>query len=407
MYGVVLILVLIITGGAIAFIGDRIGSKVGKKKMTILGLRPKHTSILVTIVTGVLITTTTLGVMTIMSENVRTALFGMDKLNQSMLQAKIDLEEAAAQLAMAKAEQGQIKNELVATKQELVGLQQQKEQLEERSSELQSLNGHLENANQLLTANNQELVSKSDKLTRINDVLEEGNERLSKSNSELYQINRELTTGIKIMREGSIAFQAGETLAGGVIKGQSSLEDIHTALARLLEMARYTVSRKLGGDIADQNKDVWIYQPEFDEAAKYISSHEGEYVVRIVAAGNLIQGEAVATNLKIFQNKTVYTDGQLITDQNITFNPDSTAELQSVLTSFLSKVNHQAKEDGMVPDTLNGSVGVIDSQQIYNIMNQLQHSNGKAVISAFADGITDIVGPLRIRLKLLGTGAMP
>ena len=37
MYGVVLILVLVITGGAIAFIGDRIGSKVGKKKMTILG----------------------------------------------------------------------------------------------------------------------------------------------------------------------------------------------------------------------------------------------------------------------------------------------------------------------------------------------------------------------------------
>ena len=61
----------------------------------------------------------------------------------------------------------------------------------------------------------------------------------------------------------------------------------------------------------------------------------------------------------------------------------------------------------MVPDTLNGSVGVIDSQQIYNIMNQLQHSDGKAIISAFSDGITDIVGPLRIKLKLLGTGALP
>lgn len=134
MYGVVLILVLIITGGAIAFIGDRIGSKVGKKKMTILGLRPKHTSILVTIVTGILITTTTLGVMTIMSKNVRTALFGMEKLNQNMQQARNDLAEASAQLAMAKAEQDKIKSELGATKQELVGLQQQKEQLEDRKS---------------------------------------------------------------------------------------------------------------------------------------------------------------------------------------------------------------------------------------------------------------------------------
>ena len=53
MYGVVLIFVLVITGGAIAFIGDRLGTKVGKKKMSIFGLRPRHTSILVTIVTGV------------------------------------------------------------------------------------------------------------------------------------------------------------------------------------------------------------------------------------------------------------------------------------------------------------------------------------------------------------------
>ena len=407
MYGVVLILVLIITGGAIAFIGDRIGSKVGKKKMSIFGLRPRHTSILVTIVTGVLITTTTLGIMTVISKNVRTALFGMEQLNQNMQKARTDLAEASAQLAMAASEQEQIKKELGDTKQELTGLQQQKEELEKRTGELQRINSDLENSNHLLTVNNQNLVQKSDKLTRINNILEEGNERLSKNNSELYQINHELVTGIKIMREGSIAFQAGETLASGIIKGQSSMEEIHVALTRLLDVARFNVGRKLGGDIADQNKDVWIYQPEFDEAAKYIADNEGEYVVRIVAAGNLIQGEAVATNLKIFKNKTVYTDGQLITDQDVSFDPENAAELQSVLTSFLSKVNHQAKEDGMVADTLNGTVGVIDSQQIYEIMTQLRQADGKAVISAFADGLTDIVGPLRIKLKLLGAGALP
>lgn len=38
MYGLFLIMVLVVVGGAIAFIGDRLGSKVGKKKLTILGL---------------------------------------------------------------------------------------------------------------------------------------------------------------------------------------------------------------------------------------------------------------------------------------------------------------------------------------------------------------------------------
>ncbi len=407
MYGVVLIFVLVITGGAIAFIGDRLGTKVGKKKMSIFGLRPRHTSILVTIVTGVLITTTTLGVMSVMSENVRTALFGMEKLNRSMQQAKSELAEASAQLAMAKSEQDKIQSELNDTRKELSGLEEQKNRLEVQTQELQAVNGRLEASNQLLTANNHELSQKSDKLTRINNILEEGNERLSKNNSELYQINRELTTGIRIMREGSIAFQAGETLAGGMIQGKRDLDEIHKDMGRLLDMARYSVSRKLGSDVKENEKDIWIYQPEFDEASKYIADHEGEFVVRIVAAGNLIQGEAVATNLQLFANKTVYKDGDLLVEKKVTFNPRSGAELEAVLTSFLSDVNHKATSDGMISDAVNGSVGVVDAEQIYTLMGQLQKSSGSAIISAFADGVTDIVGPLRIKLKFVGTGLLP
>jgi len=54
-YGIVLIAVLAIMGGAIAYIGDKLGTRVGKRKLSIFGLRPKHTSIIVTIITGILI----------------------------------------------------------------------------------------------------------------------------------------------------------------------------------------------------------------------------------------------------------------------------------------------------------------------------------------------------------------
>lgn len=401
MYGVVLIFVLVVTGGAIAFIGDKLGSKVGKKKMSVFGLRPKHTSILVTIVTGVLITTTTLGVMSIMSENVRTALFGMEQLNQNMAQARNDLAEASAQLAMAKAEQDQIKDELEQTRVELKGLETQKGQLEARSQELQSANARLEASNSELTATNQKLSQRSDKLTRINNILEEGNERLNKNNEELYQINRELTTGIQIMREGSITFQAGETLASGVIKGKSSLDDVHENIGRMLAVARYNVTRKLGTDADEKERDVWIYQPEFDEAAKYISEHEGNYVLRIVAAGNFIQGESVAATLQLYENHTVYKNGALILEKKISYDPKSEAQLEAAITNFLSDINRKAKSDGMIADSVNGSIGVIDAEQIYDMLAQLRNSSGNAIISAFAEGATDIIGPLRIKLKLV------
>ena len=50
--GIAMFFVLMLMGGLIAFLGDKIGSKVGKKRMTLFGLRPKYTSIIVTIISG-------------------------------------------------------------------------------------------------------------------------------------------------------------------------------------------------------------------------------------------------------------------------------------------------------------------------------------------------------------------
>lgn len=38
--GIAMFFVLMLMGGLIAFLGDKIGSKVGKKRMTLFGLRP-------------------------------------------------------------------------------------------------------------------------------------------------------------------------------------------------------------------------------------------------------------------------------------------------------------------------------------------------------------------------------
>ena len=63
MYGITLIFVLAVVGGVIALIGDRLGTRIGKKKLSIFGLRPRHTAVLVTVVTGICITTVTFGIM--------------------------------------------------------------------------------------------------------------------------------------------------------------------------------------------------------------------------------------------------------------------------------------------------------------------------------------------------------
>ena len=86
MFGIRLIFLLAVLGGVIAFIADKLGSKIGKKKLRIFGLRPHDTSVLLTVLSGVLISLFSMGILAVSSESARTALFGMEKLQKELQQ---------------------------------------------------------------------------------------------------------------------------------------------------------------------------------------------------------------------------------------------------------------------------------------------------------------------------------
>lgn len=83
---------MVLTGGLIALIGDRIGMKVGRKRLSLFGLRPKHTSMVVTVATGIAIAGVSLSIMAAASSNVRTALFHMNELRLSLDSSRAKLQ---------------------------------------------------------------------------------------------------------------------------------------------------------------------------------------------------------------------------------------------------------------------------------------------------------------------------
>jgi len=87
---VIQLIVFIVVSGSIAYIGDVIGTYVGKKRLTVFGLRPRKTAVLVTIITGISITLFTLIAAIFLSENVKIALFSVDQLmmKQKVLQGE-------------------------------------------------------------------------------------------------------------------------------------------------------------------------------------------------------------------------------------------------------------------------------------------------------------------------------
>ena len=71
----ILILFLILLGGLIAPFGDLLGTKIGKARFSILKLRPKKTATIVTIITGGFISSISIGLLILVSEEFRQRLF--------------------------------------------------------------------------------------------------------------------------------------------------------------------------------------------------------------------------------------------------------------------------------------------------------------------------------------------
>lgn len=411
MYGIFLIIVLVITGGAIAFIGDKLGSKVGKKRLSIFGLRPKHTSILVTIITGIMITSTTLGIMSVVSENVRTALFGMEKLNKEMAEAKEEVANAQKMLEKAKADQETADNALNQVKKDLKELQAQKDELEEKNQMLQEGNELLEQAKEelmerydILSAANDALLVSQAELKTGNEKLHSDNEKLAGENSQLESRNKVLGDSMQIMREGEIAFRAGETLASAVVKGNRSEDEIKNEFQKIIDMAQQTayikLNQRVGTEIPEEACQIWIYQPDYEAAVNQVSKNNSEYVIRVLAAGNLIRGEAIRTVLQVEKNFLVYEDGELVLRESIKLEGKNSDEREKAIIQFLKDVNDKAIKKGMLPDTLTGAVGVIDGNQIYSAIQKMDYTEGMALLSAYANGSADVRGPLRIRLQV-------
>ena len=101
MSGWLFIIFLLLLGGLISTLGDLLGSKIGKARFSVLKLRPKKTAILITILTGSLISASSLFLMILVNRQLRVGLFRLGDLQKKLQQSKqnlIPLEKERAKL---------------------------------------------------------------------------------------------------------------------------------------------------------------------------------------------------------------------------------------------------------------------------------------------------------------------
>jgi len=90
--GILLVVLIVVIAGLIAYVGDRVGHQVGRKRMTLFGLRPKYTSTIVAVGTGMSIALIATVVPLLTAPLARDAFFHLSEINNKVneLQAQAD-----------------------------------------------------------------------------------------------------------------------------------------------------------------------------------------------------------------------------------------------------------------------------------------------------------------------------
>jgi len=115
--GWLLIIFLLILGGLISTFGDLLGTKIGKARFSILKLRPRKTATLITIITGSLISASSLSLMILVNRQLRVGLFRLGDLQKK-------LQESKQVLIPLKKEREALENKIINKEVELKQLEQ-------------------------------------------------------------------------------------------------------------------------------------------------------------------------------------------------------------------------------------------------------------------------------------------
>ena len=93
MNGWLLILSLLVLGGILSTLGDRLGTRVGKARLSIFNLRPKSTAVLITVFTGSIISAISFAIMVAFNSQLRVGLFELEDIQAKIKDSERELKK--------------------------------------------------------------------------------------------------------------------------------------------------------------------------------------------------------------------------------------------------------------------------------------------------------------------------
>jgi uncharacterized protein (DUF3084 family) len=270
----ILIAAMLVLGGVIAVLGDRLGSKIGKARLRLFNLRPRQTAQVITILTGTLISASTFGLLLTLSESLRQGIFDLDAIlkekrlvESELKQVKLERDRVERARARAKKEQivaekslqeidrkfvraqnqiqiasQQAKNlrkdikTLVGDRQQLI---QQKNNLSRQTVELrdkvQTQNQQLQEREQQIVLQNQNLARRQQRVQELEKRQASLQEKISEQDSFIGQLDKKISETDRLLQSRENQLQELESQQTYLKREVELLEEYYQTYQELRE----------------------------------------------------------------------------------------------------------------------------------------------------------------------------
>jgi len=388
--GWLLILALLVLGGVLSTLGDRLGSLVGKSRLSLFNLRPRKTAVLITVLTGSLISALSLGLMLLVSQQLRVGLFELDRIEHRLRDSRTSLSRSQADLKRSHSDLLQAERGRKQARQLLAEAERQARSLRAALGPLMQQRLALEKQRDQL---NRDIRAKDADIQRNQQELAQVKGRIVAAGKEL----KELEANLLALRRGDVVINSGQSLVIAKVKLQKSSQSKEVIEALLQQANKVAFQRVLPGQ--SQERQVLLV-PRGDIAKlEDVITKPGTWVVSIVSAGNVLRGERrVVAFPDVRPNRQVVRQGDQMATTVLEAEERSSQEVQSRLNLLLAATFTRAQRQGALADGLQ-----YDLNNFNRLGNQLRDRPAGQTVRLEAVSLrdSDIADPLVIELRWL------
>ena len=337
MSGWLLILALLVLGGILSTLGDRLGSRVGKARLSLFNMRPRRTAVVITVLTGSLISALSLGLMLLVSRQLRVGLFELDALQARLKTSREQLQASQQERQKARSETGRIEAELTIARERANTLRKELEPLQTQRDKLESDRERL----------SRDIKVRDADIRRTETELNQVRNRIQAGEKELKTLERNLVA----LRRGAVVLSNGQTLATATVRLESA-DQAKQVVDRLLQEANLIAYEKVRpGETPDRQI---ILVPRSDvERLKGIIRRSGTWVISIRSATNVLRGESVVYAFpEVRPNRTVARSGDRLASVRLSKEDRSPEMIRTRLNLLLASAYAEVQRRGSLTEGL-------------------------------------------------------